>query len=204
MNTVTMKSLAFTGRRALLLGALAAAAVALPGCATRVKASAMTNPPPSEAFSAFSRIELKPVRVATGAGASPAGVAKIQENLAKDLTGSLVAWNRGPDNGRQLTIEPVVQQMQFQHGAKRVLLGPFAGSSGVLLELKITDGQGHQIANPQFFQRADAMAAGWVFGVHDNLMLTRVANLASGYLIDNYVQAKGGPTGADDKAMAAR
>jgi hypothetical protein len=192
-------------RRMWVVAALTAGVVlALPGCATRVKATATINPPPAEAFSAFSRIDVKPVRTAAGSGASPVGVAKIQENLTKDLTAPLNTWNQGADNGRRLVIEPVVQQMEFQHGAKRVLLGPFAGSSGVLLELKITDGQGRQIANPQFFQRADAFAAGFVFGVHDNLMLTRVANLASGYVIENYASAKGGPTGADDKAIAAK
>ncbi len=46
------------------------------------------------------------------------------------------------------------------------------------------------------------MAAGFVMGVHDNIMLTRVANLASGYVLANYSVAKGGPTGADDKALA--
>ncbi len=45
------------------------------------------------------------------------------------------------------------------------------------------------------------MAAGWTFGVHDNLMLTRVANLASAYVIANYSRPVGGPTGADDKAL---
>lgn len=192
-----------TSRRLLLL-ASAAGMLALPGCATRVKATSLTNPPPLEPFSAFARIELKPVGVAVGAGADPAGVAKIQENLQKDLAGSLVAWNKGNENGRRLVIEPVVKELQFQHGAKRVLLGPFAGSSGVLLELKITDEKGRDVATPQFFQRADAMAAGFVLGVHDNLMLTRVANLASAYVIDNYAQAKGGPTGADDKAISSR
>jgi hypothetical protein len=38
----------------------------------------------------------------------------------------------------------------------------------------------------------------------DNLMLMRVANLASGYVIANYDKAVGGPTGADDRAIAAQ
>jgi hypothetical protein len=47
------------------------------------------------------------------------------------------------------------------------------------------------------------MGGGFTLGVTDNLMLTRVANLASGYIIANYDQAVGGPSGADDKAVAA-
>ncbi|WP_377158298.1 hypothetical protein ACFJIX_05440 [Roseateles sp. UC29_93] len=175
---------------------------ALQGCATRVKATALDNPPPTEAFKAFGRIEVQPLRVADGIKASPAGVAKIQENLTKDLSTALPEWNAGPDNGRKLTILPVLEQLQFTHGAKRILLGPLAGSSGVLLRLRIIDDKGRVVATPEFFQRADAMAAGFVMGVHDNIMLTRVANLASGYVLANYSVAKGGPTGADDKALA--
>jgi len=196
-------SLMAPSRRLLILGAaLSATALVLPGCATRVKASALTNPAPARPFSDFGRIVLKPIRIAPGAEANVAGVNKIKENIEKNLSPSLQTWNKGPDNGRTLSIEPVVLQMQFQHGAKRVLLGPLAGSSGVLIELRITDGQGSAVATPQFFQRADAWAAGFVMGVHDNLMLTRVAELASTFVVDNYAEAKGGPTGADDKAMA--
>jgi hypothetical protein len=118
------------------------------------------------------------------------------------LAPSLETWNKRPANGRSLVIEPIVEQLEFKHGAKRVLLGPLAGSSGVLMRLKITDAKGAVVATPEFFQRADAWAAGWVLGVHDNLMLTRVANLASQYIVSNYGRAQGGPTGADDKAVA--
>jgi hypothetical protein len=41
-------------------------------------------------------------------------------------------------------------------------------------------------------------------GAMDNVMLTRVASLASGYIVNNYDKAVGGPTGADDKAVKAQ
>lgn len=173
------------------------------GCATRVKASTTNNPAPTEAFSAFGRIEVKPAVFAEGYKGNLAGVAKINENINKDLAESLKKWNSGPDNGRVLTIEPIVEEMQFQSGVKRVFLGPLAGSSGVRMRVIIRDNKGNEIARPEFFQRASAMAAGFMLGVHDNLMLTRVANLTSSYVKANYVRAEGGPTGADDKAMAA-
>lgn len=173
------------------------------GCATRVKASTTSNPAPTEAFSAFGRIEVKPAVFAEGYKGNLAGVAKINENINKDLAESLKKWNSGPDNGRVLTIEPIVEEMQFQSGVKRVFLGPLAGSSGVRMRVIIRDNKGNEIARPEFFQRASAMAAGFMLGVHDNLMLTRVANLTSSYVKANYVRAEGGPTGADDKAMAA-
>ena len=173
------------------------------GCATRVKASSTSNPPPSVAFSAFGRIEVKPAVFAEGYKGNVAGVAKINENINKDLAESLKKWNSGPENGRVLTIEPIVEEMQFQSGVKRVFLGPLAGSSGVRMRVIIRDNKGNEIARPEFFQRAGAMAAGFMLGVHDNLMLTRIANLSTNYIKANYVRAEGGPTGADDQAVAA-
>ncbi|MBJ7314058.1 hypothetical protein ACFOLJ_17890 [Rugamonas sp. CCM 8940] len=175
--------------------------VLLQGCATKIKASATQNPPPAEAFASFGRIELKPTVFKDGYRGDQSGLAKIDDNIKLDLAASLATWNSKPANGRTLVIEPVVEEMQFKHGAKRVLLGPLAGSSGVLMRVTIRDQRGNVVAAPEFFQRADAMAAGFLFGVHDNLMLTRIANLASGYIIANYENSVGGPTGADDKAV---
>ena len=194
MNKAYKSVLLMTGLLALSL---------VQGCATRVKASTTSNPAPTEAFSAFGRIEVKPAVFAEGYKGNLAGVAKINENINKDLAESLKKWNSGSDNGRVLTIEPIVEEMQFQSGVKRVFLGPLAGSSGVRMRVIIRDNKGNEIARPEFFQRASAMAAGFMLGVHDNLMLTRVANLTSSYVKANYVRAEGGPTGADDKAMAA-
>lgn len=176
----------------------------LQGCATKIKASSTENPPPAEAFSSFGRIEVKRVVFKNGYKGDASGLAKIDENFQKDLGEKLVQWNKRPANGRTLVIEPVVEELSFKHGAKRVLLGPLAGSSGVLMRVTFRDAKGQVVAAPEFFQRAQAMGAGFTFGVHDNLMLTRVANLASGYVVANYERAVGGPTGADDKAVASQ
>ena len=174
------------------------------GCATNIKATTAQNPPPKEAFSAFGRIEVKPVVFRPGYAGDNAGLAKIEENLKKDLSTTLASWNKRPANGRTLVIEPVIEEMEFKHGAKRVLLGPMAGSSGVLMNVKISDTSGQLIASPEFFQRAGAWSAGFLVGVHDNLMLTRVANLASDYIIANFDKATGGPTGADAAAIQTK
>ena len=105
----------------ILAGALLALTM-LQGCATRIKASSTTNPPPSEAFSSFGRIEVKPTVFAEGYKGNQAGMAKIDENIRKDLAESLTSWNAAPANGRVLTIEPIVEEIQFKSGAKRVLL----------------------------------------------------------------------------------
>jgi hypothetical protein len=176
----------------------------LQGCATKIKASSAQNPAPTEAFSNFGRIVVKPVVFKSGYAGDYAGLAKIQENLKKDLAPSLATWNGRATNGRTLVIEPIVEELQFKHGASRVLLGPLAGSSGVLMRVKISDANGALVSSPEFFQRADAWSAGWVMGVSDNLMLVRVASLTSRYIIANYGHAHGGPTGADHKAIAVQ
>lgn len=174
----------------------------LQGCATKIHASSQQNPPPLEAFSAFGRVQVMPAAFASGVNGNMAALGKINQNIQHDLVTKLPEWNAGPSNGRTLTIEPVVDQLSFKGGASRVLLGPLVGSSGVLMHFNIHDGHGRVIATPQFFQRANAMAAGWTMGVHDNMMLTRVANLSTAYLVANYSRAVGGRTGSDDPVMA--
>jgi hypothetical protein len=189
-------------RRTLLLGAGLAALALVQGCAsTRVKTSNLTNPPPTEAFKNFGRIEVKTAVFAPGAKGKQGGVDRIDANIKKDLAHKLEEWNSRPENGRTLVVEPVVEQLELTGGASRVMFGPLAGSSGVLMRMNIRDDKGNVIATPEFFQRADAMAAGWTMGVGDGMMLTRVSSLASDYLVANFEVARGGPTGADSKAL---
>jgi hypothetical protein len=70
--------------------------------------------------------------------------------------------------------------------------------------MTIRDNSGKVIATPEFFQRTAAFSGGFSMGAMDNVMLTRVASLASGYIVNNYDKAVGGPTGADDKAVKAQ
>lgn len=171
------------------------------GCATKIKATSTDNPPPAKAFSAYSRIDVKPVVFKQGYKGNFAALAKIDENLKKNLAPSLEQWNRGPANGNTLVVEPVVDELSFKNGAQRVFLGPLAGSSGVLMHVTFRDGAGKVVATPQFFQRTNAFSGGFTLGVQDNIMLTRVAGLASRYIINNYDKAVGGATGADDQAV---
>lgn len=188
-------------KRLLLASTIAAVATFTQGCATNIKASSAQNPPPAEAFSKYGRIEVKPAVFKSGLRGSKGALAKIDQNIQHDLTTSLAEWNQRPNNGRTLVIEPVVEELSFKGGAKRVLLGPLAGSSGVLMRMNIHDKNGAVVASPEFFQRANAMAAGFLMGVHDNIMLTRVANLSTNYVKANFSQNVGGPTGAEDAAL---
>ena len=190
-------------RRALLATAVLGA-VLLQGCATKIKASSTDNLPPPQAFSTYGRIEVKPVVFKEGYRGDPAGLAKISQNMQLKLAPELDKWNARPANGRTLVIEPVIEEMSFKHGAKRIILGPLAGASGVLMRLNIRDNNGAVVATPEFFQRTTAVSGGFTFGVMDNMMLTRVADLASNYIINNYTQAVGGATGADYQAVKGR
>jgi len=190
-------------RRTLLAATVLAALPLLNGCATSIKASSTHNPAPATAFSSYGRIDVKQVAFAPGYKGNTDALAKIAANLNKDLGPSLTQWNSRPDNGRTLTVEPIVEEMSFKSTTKRVFLGPLAGSSGVLMRVTFRDNTGKVIATPEFFQRANAMSGGFTLGVNDNMMLTRVAKLASSYMIANYDQAVGGPSGADDSAVAA-
>lgn len=191
-------------RRIVLVAAVALSLAGLQGCATKIKASASHNPPPAQAFSSYGRIDVKPVVFESGYDGNQAALAKIAANFEKDLAPSLQTWNARPANGRTLTVQPVVKQLSFKSTGKRIFLGPLAGSSGVLMQVTFRDNTGAVIASPEFFQRTNAMSGGFTLGTMDNLMLMRVANLASAYVIANYDQAVGGPTGADDHAVAPK
>lgn len=190
--------------KGMIATTLLASATLLAGCATKIKATSETNPPPAEAFANFGHIVVKPAVFARHYKGNVAALGKINENIQHDLAPSMLEWNKRPENGRTLVIEPIVEQLSFKSVTKRVFLGPMAGSSGVLMHLVIKDNEGRVIASPEFFQRAAALSGGWTFGVQDNMMLTRVANLSSTYIRANFTEAVGGPTGADAPAIAVQ
>jgi hypothetical protein len=190
--------------RAVVLASAVLSAGLLQGCATGIKASSTENPPPARAFSAYSRIVVKPVVFQEGADGSRAGLAKIDENLRKNLAQKAEQWNSRAADGTVLTVEPVVEELSFKRIGTRLFLGPLAGSSGVLMRVTFRDHTGKVIAAPEFFQRTGAFSGAYTLGVQDNMMLTRVAGLASNYIIANYDKPVGGPTGADEQAVKAQ
>src|SRR6476646_11066926 len=97
--------------KAFVATTILASATLLTGCATSIKASSATNPAPSEAFSAFGRIEVKPAVFAAGVEGNEAALGKITENIQHDLAPALLDWNQRPQNGRTLVIQPIVEQL---------------------------------------------------------------------------------------------
>ena len=172
------------------------------GCVTTVETPELSfNPAPSTSFSSYGQIELTPVQYDPGLPSGSAdqdALAKIQENVDAEIRLSLEQWNSNPStstNGR-LVIEPVITEMKFVDGATRFFAGALAGSSAVVMKVRIYDSEsGETIAYPEFYQRAAAMGGAYTIGTTDNLMLVRIANLLVEYLKNNYETALGGPTG---------
>jgi hypothetical protein len=187
----------------LLIPLLASVSLLLSGCVTRITSDVYQNPPPAEKFSRFTRIELRPIRLVApyaGQEANEAALLKIQENLDLKMKPALEGWNAAPASGatRTLLIEPTITEIKFISGGARFWSGAMAGSSAVKLSARVTDQEtGKVIATPEFYARAAAMGAAWSFGAADNAMLIRIANRLSDYLLANYAEAVGGPTGAE-------
>jgi len=177
-------------------------ALAVTGCASHVKATRTTNPPPAEAYSNFGRIEIKHVELAPefrGQSPNETAAVKINANLSKRLGNKPAQWNSRPDNGRKLVIEPVITNIRFIGVGVRIFTGPFSGSSGVVIQMKATDAAtGKVIDQAEFYQRSSA-GAGFAVGVADNMMLTRMGELMGDYIARNFDAAVGGSTGATDE-----
>jgi hypothetical protein len=183
-----MKSITFLAAL-LLLGA----------CVTHIEPTAKTNPPPAEPLAHFAHFELLPLQASAEAKAETEALAKIETSLKAKIPALTKAWEQTDPTGRKLQIEPMVEQLKFVDGGTRFFAGAFAGSSAVVMRLKLIDAATHQvIAQPEFYQRAAAMGGAWSIGGTDNGMLERITSIASDYLQRNYTTAVGGPTGAEE------
>jgi len=186
----------------LALTALLSSACLLAQARDEIKPVGRNNPPPTEALGGFGRYEVKPA-VLVGAYAGQAvnekALASFQRNFDQRVGAWVTAQNAKPANGelvRTLVIEPRMEKVRFISGGVRFWTGPFAGSSRVLVKMKLVDqATGAVIAEPEFYQHARGMAGAFTFGATDNSMLIRVATLAQEYLQTNQTTAVGGSTG---------
>ncbi len=173
------------------------------GCTTTVKTPTTTiNPPPLEAFSKFSRFELKAINTTEKCNKQEGGdqlLVQIQNKLNVRLAGLIENWedNRNEDiPDRKLVIEPICSDAKLVGTASRVWGGALAGSSAVVMNVRYTEEEsGTLIAEPVFYQRAQAIGAAWTFGHTDRDMVDRIVNLIIDYTANNYKNPVGGPTG---------
>lgn len=178
----------------------------LGACVTHIKPTVVQNPPPTEKFAAFNHFELsKIVLPPPYAGQAPneRALIKIQDNVSLKMIPAVAGWNAAGASAtpvRTLLIEPTITEIKFISVGSRLIGGPLPGSSAVIMRVRITDKEtGAVIAYPEFYARANAFGGHWSVGTTDNLMLLRVADRISDYLLANYGVAVGGPSGADPK-----
>lgn len=172
------------------------------GCATRdIRVGDFDNPPPLRKFSDYTHFKLENITIADAyASAEPNIKAKnkIQENIDMRLLPILKAWNDKQNHtlNETMVFEPNIKQIKFIGGAARFWVGAMAGSSAVVMELVCREkSSGKQIAVAEFYQQGNAFGGGLSIGATDNMMLTRIADLVSDYIVNNYESAVGGPTG---------
>lgn len=165
------------------------------------------NPPPATPLNVYNRFELMPVAMSADI-ASHKGNAVARQYLQVDVDEripKLVApWNAQAVEGapRTLVVQPEVTQIRFITGGKRLFTGSFGGNSWALLRMRLTDKEtGAVVAEPQFYQRAFAMAAGYSLGAADKLMLARLSDMAAGYLKSNFEAPVGSPITRTPGAM---
>ena len=99
---------------------------------------------------------------------------------------------------RVMVVEPVIEKIKFIGTGARIWAGAFAGSSQVLMRVRLRDKEtGAVVAEPQFYQRANAWGGAYSAGGTDHDMLSRVTDLVAGYLGTNLETSVGGPTRPD-------
>ncbi len=194
-------------KKSLVSVLVVACALLLNGCVTNIKSDVTQNPPPQEKFSAFTRFEMTPVKLAApyaGQEANEKALLKIQENISFKMTPLLTQWNATGASAaapRTLLIELTIPEIKFVNATARVWSGAMSGSSAVVLRARVTEKEsGKVVATPEFYARAAAFAGAFSMGGADNAMLVRIANRATDYLQANYAQAVGGISGADPAA----
>lgn len=174
--------------------------------AEKIEASSTQNPAPTVKLSDFDRIEISNVALPSPYDKQEINVAG-QESVQLNFELRTLRWLldvnarplAGPD-ARILLVEPIIAKIKSVSTTARVWGGAFAGSSRILITMKLTDkNTGAIIANPEFYQHANAFAGAYTIGAADKAMLERVTALMADYLKNNYVEAVGGPTGMEAK-----
>jgi hypothetical protein len=174
------------------------ATVFLSACVTHIRPDRTYNPPPKEALSHFQHFELAPLQASPEASKEAAALARVDANVQEKLRALIAQWNSSGADGRTLRIEPYVSQLKFVGVNGRFWAGPLAGSSAVVMKLRLVDkATAEVIAEPEFFQRASAMGGTFALGGTDYGMLVRISTVSEQYLKRNYPAAIGGPTGLD-------
>lgn len=79
-----------------------------------------------------------------------------------------------------ITVEPVLEQIKYSNGFKRIMLGPLVGTSYVVLRIKITD-QAGKVTEEVFSNEAGAWRGTFKPRI-DSDMVTEVADQANQFI----------------------
>lgn len=174
------------------IASLLLAALLLPQAATAQEAPAegAMNPPASVALDTFARFEMAPVKMGApfaGQKGNEAARTMLQANLDDRVGKVLAEWNAKGGGSGTLRIEPEIRYVRFITGGKRFFGGGLAGASSIMVKVRLFDAEsGKTIAEPDFYQHANALGAAWSFGATDKTMLIRISSMLRAYLQQNY------------------
>lgn len=162
------------------------------------------NPPPATPLSGYGGYTLATITMDEEIGKKKNADKvhnRVIENMQKHVQPLIDEWNGKADanNPEKLLFEPRIVSLHKPSGANRFFAGALSGQSRIIIKMKITEaGSGKLIAEPEFYQHANAVGAAWSFGATDNAMLERITELMATYLTRNYLAAVGGSTGYEE------
>lgn len=167
------------------------------GCATRITRTDGPPEAPTTSFANFNRYILLDTVIApryAEHSANQAAAIKIHDNLVRNLrlvnpdlvTVSSLDELEPQASEDTLIISPKIVEIKFIGGAARFWAGALAGSSAVYMKVLFTEGgKGGKLANPAFYQHANAYGGAWSIGGTDNAMLIRIASLIAEYVSEH-------------------
>lgn len=161
---------------------------------------AAEGPAPDIDLKAFGHFEVKTTAFGEGQQAQYRSdqVARQIENI---LRTKVKEWNTAHalPGTRSLTIQPVIERLKLKVGSV------LPRNPEVTLQLRLTDtANGALIAQPEFSDKADGLAATFAHGRGDDDVLTHVAREAADYLDRNYHAAIDALTQQRTQAVAHR
>lgn len=164
------------------------------------------NPPPANKLEGYDSYTLQTTTMDAGIGKKKNAdkiLKRIIANLEEQVKPVLDEWNTAAvslENPEKLSIEPRIMSLHKPSAANRVFAGSFAGGSRIVMRVRIVESEsGKVIAEPEFYQHANAVGAAWSFGATDNAMLDRVTQMIAVYLKRNYLTPIGGVTGFEQE-----
>ena len=166
------------------------------GCATKIKGPEVGMPHPTINFGEFTHFELVHTELNSAYADNPNNMIALQKvdrnmvvgmcKLIPEMT--VVEEGELPSDAPwTLRVEPFIEEVKYIRWGQRLWSHMFAGKGAIVMRVRYVDAaKGEVIAEPWFYQHANAVQAGFVPGLSDNLMLNRVVWAISDYTGDNW------------------